>query len=459
GPGAQYFEVQAEESSPAMPSGDVDLEAIKKRLNQEMQQADEEQRRRITEPEAAREPNPWLRRVGWVEHSEGFDRTELRVLVAPVKDDEPELDVVGLEALFEANRKEVDKEVQMPFDSWMDITSVTRYTERRILRLWIALLNQPLQDDEYKSVLISGLAILGMQEGEGWLDAEDYTPKYSAVIKLARLMVVQEAYERRREAIAQYESRGLSGKEAREKASSHYGLIRGLVRSFMTMAHDGKDLKLMQWLYRSRSYGFKIRYTTTAEGKIQWIGDDVLYPKIRFSMSQFRGMIHGLVEEAREELFEKLMVVRMSVDGEVDGKQVPPISWDKMVDQPSETKVGWLFLDDERNQFAACKQWWLYERMYKEEQLRGQFMDSAGRLKREAVAAYQRHVERFQELLWVVRGITVGSKQLLDELVRFVVNKQLQPPVEKPSASVQKRSLQHTTICKVEVTLERFVSR
>ncbi|KFY09444.1 hypothetical protein V491_08171 [Pseudogymnoascus sp. VKM F-3775] len=31
----------------------------------------------------------------------------------------------------------------------------------------------------------------------------------------------------------------------------------------------------------------------------------------------------------------------------------------------------------------------------------------------------------------IVRGITVGSKQLLEELVRFVVNKALQPPVEK----------------------------
>lgn len=42
-------------------------------------------------------------------------------------------------------------------------------------------------------------------------------------------------------------------------------------------------------------------------------------------MSQFRGMIHGLVGEAREELFEKLIVVRMGVDREVDIKQVPPI--------------------------------------------------------------------------------------------------------------------------------------
>ncbi|RDW57284.1 hypothetical protein BP5796_12734 [Coleophoma crateriformis] len=30
----------------------------------------------------------------------------------------------------------------------------------------------------------------------------------------------------------------------------------------------------------------------------------------------------------------------------------------------------------------------------------------------------------------IVRGITVGSKQLLEELVRFVVNRELQPPVE-----------------------------
>jgi hypothetical protein len=320
GPGAQYFEVQAAESSPAIPPGGVDLEAIKNKLSREMQQADEEQRRQITEPKESREPNPWLCRMGWVEHSEGHNREESRALVAPVKDDEPELEVlckafdwliqdaqyhcvrqvVGLEALFEANRKEVDKDVRMPFDSWMDITTVIRYTDvckqlmryifrskdiepekrpgyeltgrqqvciedvwtsieefmwwkeeqggdsgsgaeegesdeeiewmgriqRQILRLWMALLNQPLQDDEYKSVLISGLAILGMREDDGWLDAEDYTPKYLALIKLARLMVVQEAYERRREAIEQYESRGLSSKEARERASSHYVLTR-----------------------------------------------------------------------------------------------------------------------------------------------------------------------------------------------------------------------------------------
>jgi hypothetical protein len=92
-------------------------------------------------------------------------------------------------------------------------------------------------------VLISGLAILKMREDDRWLDAEDYTPKYSAVIKLARLMVVQEACERRREAITQYESRGLSAKQAQDKADSHYMLTRRLVRVFITMAHDDQDPK------------------------------------------------------------------------------------------------------------------------------------------------------------------------------------------------------------------------
>ena len=39
--------------------------------------------------------------------------------------------------------------------------------QREVLRLCIALLNQPLQDNEYKNVVISGLAVLGMQKDEG----------------------------------------------------------------------------------------------------------------------------------------------------------------------------------------------------------------------------------------------------------------------------------------------------
>ena len=44
-------------------------------------------------------------------------------------------EVVGQAALFEVNKKEADKETQMPYDSWIDITTVRSYTQvwRQIL--------------------------------------------------------------------------------------------------------------------------------------------------------------------------------------------------------------------------------------------------------------------------------------------------------------------------------------
>ncbi|OBT40745.1 hypothetical protein VE00_09794 [Pseudogymnoascus sp. WSF 3629] len=141
------------------------------------------------------------------------------------------------------------------------------------------------------------------------------------------------------------------------------------------MAHDGRDPTLMQWIYKARSYGFKIRYTTTAEGCIQWVGDSILYQQIRFNMGQVRSMVQGLVQEAREELFGKLMMMDSSDGFASVPTDEPPIDWDHMVDNPSESRVGWSFLDDERSRFAVDGQWWLYERMYHERRLREQFTD------------------------------------------------------------------------------------
>jgi hypothetical protein len=55
--------------------------------------------------------------------------------------------------------------------------------------------------------------------------------------------------------------------------------------------------------------------------------------------------------------------------------------------------------------------------MYKEEQLREQFIDSAGKLKREAVAAYQYYRERFMELLWALMYLYNGQPARIPELL------------------------------------------
>ena len=67
-------------------------------------------------------------------------------------------------------------------------------------------------------------------------------------------------------------------------------------------------------------------------------------------MDRFRVMIFGLVGEARGELFENLMVVGRSSDGEVEGKQVLLIHWDKSTVRDK----GWMVVLARR---AVSKQW------------------------------------------------------------------------------------------------------
>ena len=154
GPKSQYFEVQPIPTGPPptarLASRTDQFEAAKKEIQQAFAKAEEEEARQIKETDEAKEPNSWLKRVGCVGHLASVDRKKVRTFVAPVNPEkEPGLaildtafewliqdaqyhavrGVVGLQALFEANKKEVEKETNMPFDSWMDITTIERYVE------------------------------------------------------------------------------------------------------------------------------------------------------------------------------------------------------------------------------------------------------------------------------------------------------------------------------------------
>jgi hypothetical protein len=93
-----------------------------------------------------------------------------------------------------------------------------------------------------------------------------------------------------------------------------------------------------------------------------------------------------------------------------------------MVDNPTESRVGWSFLDDERNKFDVDGQWWLYERMFKEQRIREQFIEGNGigsrpQYQDAAVAAYQRSIERFQELLLILLHAASGQPARAPELL------------------------------------------
>lgn len=61
-----------------------------------------------------------------------------------------------------------------------------------VLRFCIELLNQTYYAQEYESVLICAMAVLGRGES-GWRDSKSYPPILSRVIKIARFMIIPKA--------------------------------------------------------------------------------------------------------------------------------------------------------------------------------------------------------------------------------------------------------------------------
>ena len=64
--------------------------------------------------------------------------------------------------------------------------------DRAILIWCIAMLDHPLQgqhEQEFANGIISGLAVMGIWEAGGWEMALAFTPKLSAMIKIAHMLV------------------------------------------------------------------------------------------------------------------------------------------------------------------------------------------------------------------------------------------------------------------------------
>jgi hypothetical protein len=66
--------------------------------------------------------------------------------------------------------------------------------QKACLEFCIALLSQLITRKEYDSPLVCALAVLGVKE-DGWKGPKQYPPILSAVIKVARFIVVQQALE------------------------------------------------------------------------------------------------------------------------------------------------------------------------------------------------------------------------------------------------------------------------
>ncbi|KAE8383989.1 hypothetical protein BDV23DRAFT_189672 [Aspergillus alliaceus] len=256
--------------------------------------------------------------------------------------------------------------------------------EQACLEFCIELMNQTYHAQEYKSVLVCAMAVLGRGEFS-WRDPESYPLILSRVIKIAWFMIVQKTLWldpdmmaiikiwQKPQNCAKWTLRSAAAVDD-IKANSAYGSgvedkhkpplspptspmrhgdpasriqwsqnpsrkmfqeqVTWMVSQLMVRGtHTPMEMLQDWWTYRLR-----IHYNTTTPGYVTWMQPDrLLYKHIQFTMDNFRGFVHGLTGVTRQILCRELIF----------GK-TPAIPWHALYDDPTQSTVGWSFLQDQR---------------------------------------------------------------------------------------------------------------
>jgi superfamily II DNA helicase RecQ len=278
--------------------------------------------------------------------------------------------------------------------------------QKACLEFCIALLDHQITRREYDSPFVCALAVLGVKE-DGWKGPEQYPPILSAVIKIARFMVVQQGLELSDADLAdpQDSSDEFDDNSARSlrRPKGCLQLVKQMMDRFMVRGSHGP----MQWMLDLRTYGLKIHYNTTSRGHVEWTGDELLYKNLHFSMAQFRGMVHGLASESRRLLMEELLFSSSSKTSE----PVPSVPWESIRDNPTDERPGWNFLKDQRTQMPVDGERWLFERVGQDASIRSQFIKpgSQSGVDRQAVERYMDRLVEFREKLAVLMHMSAGQ--------------------------------------------------
>lgn len=432
------------------------------------------------------EPNSWLGRVGWAEHLKGLDADRLRNSIRPIEDDEPVLQrmwesmervmdmaqaavtpwQVGQAVLFEINRKEVHIKPRKPFDSRLEDDTWIRYKtafrkllcfihrtqdwddedrpaydftekqgklfdafaeaagaeqdgqEARVDRLGldaiVAMFDHEFKHGQYENAIISGLAVMGLRDDGGWVSALDYTPIYSAVIKVVRMLVVYQSIVEQREEIRELEKK-MDRVEALEASTGLFRIVRSKVQRFMTTVTVKTQPGPMDWIFESRTYGLRIRFTTAASPVIDWVGEQVVYQKIRFTMSMLADMLHELVGEMKV-LVGELMMVGDDFDA------VPRIEWDRIQDDHSEDRVGYSFLQDDRNTWLEKGEEWVLKQMLQRQDKKAEWISrdtDTVPYRQVAVRKYGKMVDKYREGMLMMMHMLGGMPARAWEIIEI----------------------------------------
>jgi hypothetical protein len=169
----------------------------------------------------------------------------------------------------------------------------------------------------------------------------------------------------------------------------------------------------MDWIFEARSYGMKIRYTTMADGKIDWQGDRISYQRIQFNIQQLRDLAYGLIIDTRR-LMRDLLLFKDNGD---EALEFPAINWAKLEDNYSKDRVDYSFISDDRNQWTVEGQSYILKQICNNSAFRDTWIGADGDPNTTAIRQYGLMVERFREIILVAIYITGGQPPQGPELL------------------------------------------
>jgi superfamily II DNA or RNA helicase len=297
----------------------------------------------------------------------------------------------------------------------------------------LSLLAQRMQQNEYGMAMVCALAVLGV-DIEGWKSPSTYPPILSAIIKGARFMVATKAAilagdgelvrDEEEEELLVENSYDLGLAQSTIITSRHntpnnnkktcIKLVTSMMDAFMVRGTQGP----MQWMLDLRTYGLKMHYNTTTQGHVEWINEDeLLYKNMQFNMREFRSMIHGVLNWAQRIMQDELLLCSE------DELEMPTVSWHQIRDNPSDTRIGWNFLRDQRTTLPIENGGdWLFNRVRNNPAIKAKFERgrSESQISRSAVQDYMDQVDKFREWLLVLMHITGGQPARGTELLSIL---------------------------------------
>ncbi|KAK5110579.1 hypothetical protein LTR85_000994 [Meristemomyces frigidus] len=274
-----------------------------------------------------------------------------------------------------------------------------------------------------ENAVLSGLAVLGADgENGSWMPAINYTPILAAVITTMRAIVVRRAWRTPQNQIELNVRNGIPKDYADQGVFSVFDGVKKDVEEFMTMTEVGGHPTPINTIYTQKMYGMKIRYTTKAEGRVSWKGNDmVLIRKIKFSMGDIRSIVHGLLAHVRQQLAEQLLLLPRSTDPTTwRPEELPRFDVQQIRDDHAMMDEGWSFWKDVRNEWPVDGERYMGMRLFQSGAVRERFVRCQSgpsvEYHADAVAQYLRAVKKFKEKLIVLVHMSAGAPARSTEL-------------------------------------------